>query len=246
MHYSRRSYRQQLSPKGMDSFTITVKETDLWITVDSNAMVPGLPEKVEQYVWNERRLLEKYMEKDPFFVRTLEPYLVSKEAPAMAVDMVRAGNLAGVGPMAAVAGAFAEYVGRWLLKFSSQVIVENGGDIFLRCDEPLKVGVFAGESSFSQKLALRIEPSGSFSGICTSSGSVGPSYSQGKADAVVILAPSAILADAVATAAANKVHSQSDLHEAIEFAKRIPGVKGALVILGEKLAAWGEIQLMEI
>jgi uncharacterized protein len=209
-------------------------------------MAPGLPERVEQYVWNERRLLEKYLEKDPIFAGTLEPYFLSKEAPAMALDMVRAGNLAGVGPMAAVAGAFAEYVGRWLLKFSSQVIVENGGDIFLRCDQPLKVGVFAGESTFSRKLALRIEPSGSYSGICTSSGSVGPSYSQGSADAAVILAPSAILADAVATAAANKVHSQSDFNEAMEFVKKIPGVKGALLILGEKLAAWGEIQLMEV
>jgi ApbE superfamily uncharacterized protein (UPF0280 family) len=230
----------------METFTVAVKETDLWLAVDGSAMVPGLPEKVEHFVWKERRLLERYIEKDPVFLQTLDPYVVSPGAPPIAVDMVRAGNMAGVGPMAAVAGAFAQYVGEWLLKLSSQVIVENGGDIFLRCDHPVKVGIFAGKSAFSQKLAIRIGPQAEPRGICTSSGSVGPSYSQGRADAAVILATSAILADAVATAAANMIHTHEDLHTAVKFAGEIKGVKGALVILGEKLAAWGEIELQGI
>jgi len=110
----------------------------------------------------------------------------------------------------------------------------------------VKVGIFAGKSAFSQKLAIRIGPQAEPRGICTSSGSVGPSYSQGRADAAVILATSAILADAVATAAANMIHTHEDLHTAVKFAGEIKGVKGALVILGEKLAAWGEIELQGI
>jgi ApbE superfamily uncharacterized protein (UPF0280 family) len=228
----------------MEAFTVSVKETDLWLAVDRSAMVPDLPEKVEHFVWTERRLLERYLEKDPVFWQTLDPYLVSPGAPSIAVDMVRAGNMAGVGPMAAVAGAFAQYVGEWLLRISPRVIVENGGDIYLRCDQPVKVGLFAGESIFSGKLAIRVDAREAPRGICTSSGSVGPSYSRGRADAAVILASSAILADAVATAAANMVQTPEDLEKALEFAGRLPGVKGALVILGEKLAAWGEIELM--
>ncbi|NLL57578.1 MAG: UPF0280 family protein [Firmicutes bacterium] len=246
MDYTRRSYRQGLCPAGMKAFTVTVKETDLWLAVDSSAMTPDLPGKVEQFVWGKRRLLERYISEEPAFLQALEPYVAAPGAPAIALDMVRAGNMAGVGPMAAVAGAFAQYVGEWLLQLTSQVIVENGGDIFLCCNRPVKVGIFAGESPFNEKLAIRIAPREEPRGICTSSGSVGPSYSRGRADAAVILAKSAILADAVATAAANMVQSQEDLQRAAKFAGEIKGVEGALVILGDKLAAWGEIELQGI
>jgi ApbE superfamily uncharacterized protein (UPF0280 family) len=233
MDYTRRSYRQGLCPAGMKAFTVTIKETDLWLAVDSSAMSPDLPEKVEQFVWRERRLLERFISEEPAFLQALEPYVAGPGAPAIALDMVRAGNMAGVGPMAAVAGAFAQYVGEWLLQLTSQVIVENGGDIFLCCNHPVKVGIFAAESPFNEKLAIRIAPREEPRGICTSSGSVGPSYSRGRADAV-------------ATAAANMVQSQKDLQRAAKFAGEIKGVEGALVILGDKLAAWGEIELQGI
>lgn len=158
MDYTRRSYRQGLCPAGMKAFTVTIKETDLWLAVDSSAMSPDLPEKVEQFVWRERRLLERFISEEPAFLQALEPYVAGPGAPAIALDMVRAGNMAGVGPMAAVAGAFAQYVGEWLLQLTSQVIVENGGDIFLCCNHPVKVGIFAAESPFNEKLAIRIAP----------------------------------------------------------------------------------------
>lgn len=246
MGYSKREYRHRLCPSGMQAFTVTVKETDLWIAVEEQAMHPDLPEKVEQFVWKERRRLERYIEKDADFLHSLEPYVVGNEAPPIAVDMVRAGNRAGVGPMAAVAGAFAQYVGQWLFELSSQVIVENGGDIFLRCSHPVKVGIFAGKSPFSEKLAIKVESREEPRGICTSSGTVGPSYSKGRADAAVIVATSAVLADAVATAVANKINTPADLSPAVKFAGTIKGVKGALAIMGDKLAAWGELELLGI
>ncbi|MGI5875984.1 MAG: UPF0280 family protein [Dethiobacteria bacterium] len=245
MVYSKREYRGGLCPKGMGCFTVTVKETDLWIAVDKEALTADLPEKVEQFVWQKRRLLEKYIKGDPYFKNTLHPYLVGEDAPEIAVDMVRAGNMAGVGPMAAVAGAFAHYTGMWLLEKTSRVIVENGGDIFLFCPEPLKVGVFAGRSSFSGKLFLEINPIAKPRGICTSSGTVGPSYSEGKADAAIILASNTILADAVATAVANKIQTEDDLQEALQFARSIVGVEGVLLILDKKLAACGDIKLVD-
>ncbi len=244
MRHTKKSYRRGLCPIGMSSFAVSVKETDLWLAVDEKIQISGLPGKVEQFLRRERGFLERYIEEDPFFLQTYEPYEAAPGAPPIVHDMVHAGNKAGVGPMAAVAGALAQYVGQWLLEISSQVIIENGGDIFLRCDHPVTVGIFAGNSVFSEKLALKIKPQAGSQGICTSSGTVGHSYSRGKADAAVILAENAILADAVATAAANMVQTQKDLSMAVKFAKKIEGVRGILVILGEKLAAWGEIELV--
>lgn len=68
-------------------------------------------------------------EKDPDFKLTLSPHPVLPGAPVIAEAMAASANLAGVGPMAAVAGAFAEFVGRDLMKVCAEVIVENGGDI---------------------------------------------------------------------------------------------------------------------
>ncbi len=245
MECSRRDYRKGLCPHGMASFTVAVKETDLWVAVEKEAFSAELPKKVEEYIFRERCLLESYLRRDPGFAGALAPYLVDGQAPPMVLEMARAGNMAGVGPMAAVAGAFAQAVGRWLLAFSSQVIVENGGDIFLRCDQAVKVRVLVGDSPFSQRLFLILSPRRGFRGICTSSGTIGPSYSQGRSDAAVVLAESALLADAVATAAANRVRSPADLQESLQFTRQIPGVQGALLVMEDKLAAWGDFELEE-
>lgn len=228
----------------MVSFTVTVKETDLWIAVDRQALTPDLPKKLETFIWRQRRFLEAYIQQDSIFAQTLQPYLVGTGAPPLALEMARAGNLAGVGPMAAVAGAFAQCAGEWLLQVSRAVIVENGGDIFLRCSQPVTVGVLAGDLFPKQKLAVRVRPQAGLCGICTSSGTKGHSYSQGRADAAVILATGAPLADAVATAAANMVRSPADLKDALLFARSITGVKGVLLILADKIAAWGQLELI--
>lgn len=238
-----RGYRQELCPAGMVSFTVAVKETDLWIAVDRQALTPDLPGKLESFIWRQRRLLEAYIEADPVFAQTLQPHLVGAAAPPLALEMARAGNLAGVGPMAAVAGAFAQRAGEWLLQFSRAVIVENGGDIFLRCSRPVTVGVLAGDAFPGQKLAVRVRPRAGLCGVCTSSGTKGHSYSRGRADAAVILADAAALADAVATAAANMVRRPADLEGALQFVRRIPGIKGALLVLADKIAAWGQVEL---
>ena len=247
MDHSLRGYRRQLSPPGMNSFSLVIKETDLWVAVGEEPIETGLPRELEQFIWRQRRLLEDYIKQDLFFRETLDPYLVSGEAPLIAREMARAGNIAGVGPMASVAGAFAQYAGIWLLqtKKYSRVIVENGGDLFFSSSSShnLKVGVYAGDSPFSGKLALRIQSGPCPRGLCTSSGTVGPSLSRGRADAAVILAGDALLADAAATAAGNLVQNAGDLGKAIDFVRKLPGVEGALIILGDEIAAWGEVQL---
>jgi ApbE superfamily uncharacterized protein (UPF0280 family) len=159
--------------------------------------------------------------------------------------MIEAGRQTGVGPMAAVAGAVAEYVGRELLTFSPEIIVENGGDIFLKILRQRTVGIYAGDSPLTGKIGLEINPRETPLGVCTSSGTVGHSLSFGKADAAVIIAASATLADAAATAIGNRVNRPEDVAGAIQFGKGINGLKGIVIIIGESVGAWGDVKLCE-
>jgi len=145
--------------------------------------------------------------------------------------------------MAAVAGAIAERVGKELLPYSDEVIVENGGDIFLKTSKERSIGVYAGESKFTRKIAFSILPEETPLGVCTSSGTVGHSLSFGYADAVIVFSSSTSLADAAATAIGNRVRMVEDIHEALEFAQSIKGLRGIAIIKGENMGLWGQIRL---
>ncbi|MBZ4654843.1 MAG: ApbE family lipoprotein [Peptococcaceae bacterium] len=244
MVYEARTYRKLHQQKDLCHFQVMVGETDLDIAVRKERYDQKLVELAAALVREERDLLKEYINRDPVFLTTLEPYEPLPDAPFSVLEMSRAAQLAGVGPMAAVAGYFAETVGKKLSAFSREVIIENGGDIWLKTSKTRHVGIFAGKSPFTHRIALEIKAGRTPLGICTSSGTVGHSLSFGKADAMVILAPSAILADAVATAACNMVQNAADLESAVNFALNISGVTGAVAILGDKMAARGEIKLV--
>jgi ApbE superfamily uncharacterized protein (UPF0280 family) len=126
------------------------------------------------------------------------------------------------------------------------VITENGGDIYLATSRERMIGIYAGTSPLSLKLGIVIPPEDSPMGVCTSSGTVGPSLSFGKADAVCILSKSAALADAAATAVGNVVHEKKDIERGLEKAKEIEGVLGTLIIIGERMGAWGHLRLLQL
>jgi ApbE superfamily uncharacterized protein (UPF0280 family) len=241
-----RSYRSLFRQEDLVRFEVVVRETDLSIGVRREAFSGELVRRTSAFVRRLRSVLEAYVEGDPGFVAALDPYSAGQGAPAIAVDMAAAAAAAGVGPMAAVAGAFAHYTGRMLARHSRDVIVENGGDIYLKTSVRRTVGIYAGASRFSHRLALEVQPFQSPLGICTSSGTVGPSLSLGRADAVVILAPSPLTADAAATAVGNRVRGPGDVEEAAIFAGSLAGVTGAVVIAGDRMAAWGEVKLVPL
>lgn len=239
-----RTYRQRVRQSDLTYFQVVVRETDLFIGVRRGRLTPELAGRVEQLVRKLRRELETHIARDHGFLTALEPYPVSPSAPRIACEMAAAAAAAGVGPMAAVAGAFADHAGLFLARYSRDVLVENGGDLFIKTGRRRTVGVFAGTSAFSDRLALEISPGMTPLGICTSSGTLGHSLSFGRADAVTILARTATLADAVATAAANRVHTPEDLAAAVDFALSIEGVFGGMAVLGERLAVRGNIRLV--
>lgn len=236
--YKERNYRKLFRGINLHFFDVTVFETDLCIGAEKILYNEAL-DAVKKY----RGQIEAYIRMYPDFLTSLEPVPAMPGSSVIIQRMCSAAEKAGVGPMAAVAGAIAEMVGMELLKHSDEVIVENGGDIFIKTKEPRKIGIFAGKSPFSEKICLEISPEDTPLGVCTSSGTVGHSLSFGKADAAVIVAENAFLADAVATATGNRVKTWKDIEAAIEFASGIEGVKGVLVIIGNKMGAFGNIKL---
>jgi hypothetical protein len=236
--YQERSYRNLISDPGLVAFQVIVKETDLFIKATQD-----LRESARNSVIHHRYQLERYISHHPEFFRSLIPLAADEFAPPIVQDMIRASQRAEVGPMAAIAGAMAESVGKDLLGHSAEVIVENGGDIFIHSSRELQVGIYAGHSPLSLRVGLRIPAAKHGWGVCTSSGTVGPSLSFGRADAVCVLALSASLADAAATAVGNEVGSSADLPKGLEKAKIIEGLTGVVIIIGEKLGAWGDVEL---
>jgi hypothetical protein len=236
-----RFYRHWIKDDDLVSFEVVVKQTDLYIRSRRD-----LKDKALDSVLKHRGSLEAYIGRHPIFLTTLDPYQAEAGAPAIVKEMARVSQLAGVGPMAAVAGAIAEAIGRDLLAFSPEIIVENGGDIFLKISKKRLVGIYAGQSSFTKRIALEIMPRETPLGICTSSATVGHSLSLGNADAVVVLSPSAALADAAATALCNIVKTADDIPQAIEKAQGIEGLHGLVIIVGDKMGVWGKVRIVPL
>ncbi|HID10337.1 MAG TPA: UPF0280 family protein [Candidatus Latescibacteria bacterium] len=236
--YEPRIYRDRIPEDGLCSFRVMMGESDLWIRADEDLSSEALSALREA-----RRQIAGYIRRDPAFLKSLIPHPVQEDAPPLVRKMAEAGEKAGVGPMAAVAGAIAEYVGGRLSRLSGEVIVENGGDVFLSIARPRKVGIWAGNSSLSGKVALEVTPEETPLAVCTSSGTVGHSLSFGKADAAVAMAESGPLADAVATALGNRVQKPEDIRRGMEWAMGIKGVRGVLVIVGDRMGALGIVRL---
>jgi uncharacterized protein len=238
--FGERTYQQWMDADYLCSFRVTVRETVLLILARED-----LSEIATQQVHHCRGQIEAYIARYPDFQASFEPLDVDNQAPLIIYKMASASRLAGVGPFAAVAGAVAESVGHTLLAYSDEVIVENGGDVFIASHRDRTFGIYAGESPLTGKLGLRIKASQMPCGVCTSSGIVGPSTSYGRADAAIVIAKSTILADACATALGNVVKSIDDIAMGINFIKEIEGVDGAVVIVESNIGAWGDFEFVK-
>ena len=237
----KRSYRQLGLLERLVSFQVTVLETDLWVQAEED-----LTDICREEVLAQRGYIEHYIQRFPDFRTTLNPWKRDNLAPEIVRKMVAAGEGAKVGPMAAVAGAMAETIGQYLRQYSSEVIVENGGDIFMALNGGVTIGLFAGQSPLSMRIGLKLDPGHEPVGVCTSSGTIGHSLSHGQADAVCIVSRHCALADAAATAVANRVSSGDAIPDAIRFARTIEGVEGVVAICGEQMGLWGELRIVRL
>jgi len=239
--YEPRTYRRWVKDKDLVPFNIVVKETDLHIRASSN-----LRRKAYKLVIKYREILEKYIAQNPVFLTSLKPLPANTNAPNIIKEMAEASQKAGVGPMASVAGAIAQFVGNELLPLSRELIIENGGDIFLSSSKNRVIAIYAGQSPLSGEIGLEINGKDTPLGISTSSGTVGHSLSYGTADAVTVISKSAILADAAATAIGNRVTRIADIPDSIEFAKSIDGLTGVIIIKEDQIGLWGDLEIRQI
>lgn len=236
----KRFYREQIKTAGKFSFQVQIEESDLFIVCDRDLQALAFDALKEA-----RRQIEEYITQDPVFRETLKAHMVPADSPEIIRWMASAAELYQVGPMAAVAGAVARFTGEKLDPHCQYLMIENGGDIYLKSNQPVTFHVWAGEDSpFRDRLRYRVNPEGKSLGICTSSGTIGHSLSFGKADAVVTMAEDPALADAAATAIANKITGTGKIQGEIEKEKDRGLLKGLIIVIEDKLGMWGEMEIV--
>jgi ApbE superfamily uncharacterized protein (UPF0280 family) len=221
-------------------------ESDLLIGVPPPDYHTGMPETSLKEQVRLYDLLTAHARIHPSFATSLDPLQTHERAgelPAEISTMYRCGIRTGTGPMSSVAGVFAEAVAK---KISAtfgpgELVVENGGDLYIRNRSELVAVLHAGNSSLSDKLGIVLPP-GEW-GVCTSSGTLGHSYSMGRADAVTVVCAGAPLADAWATALANQVKEREDIEPVLDRAARILEIHACTVIVGEAIGIRGSFEV---
>ncbi|MFN4131574.1 MAG: UPF0280 family protein [Caldimicrobium sp.] len=231
MKYSGIPFYRTLVKSPLKSFRVVYKQTDLLILAEKE-----LTKETLSLVIEIRRPLEAYIIKNPLFLKSLEPLPDDPKAPEIVRKMLFAGQIAGVGPMASVAGAIAETVGKKLIEqgYTKEIVVENGGDIFLALKREAIVSIFAGNSIFSGKIALKIPAELQPCGVCTSSGKIGHSLSFGEAEAITVVHKDTAIADALATAYGNLLKIEEDFKKISILAQKIEDLYGVFAIINNK------------
>ena len=198
-------------------------------------------ELVTRTVVEARRQLERYIARHPAFRTALEPLPLIDDPPEAARRMAAAAELTGLGPMAAVAGTLAQLGAEAALADGcDEVIVENGGDIFLVAARPVTIALHAG-AALGSRLAFHIDPQQTPLALCSSSGTMGHSLSFGRCDLATVASRDASLADAAATLVGNLVRRERDLTPALERVGAIPGVDGILAVVDGRIGLWGHL-----
>ncbi len=241
MEYRERSYRSRFSNDERRWFCVKFLESDLWIGVDRGSYSASMEADTYTMLVELRRSMDAYLLMDPAYKAALTPYDAGLEAPDILKEMSRVSHKTGIGPMSAVAGAVAKRVADFL--GTKEVIVENGGDIYAKAASDMDISVFAGQSPLSEKIGLHIPAADFPLGICTSSGTVGPSLSLGRADAVMIVCKDVLLADSYATAMANRIKTVDDLQPVIDSISEIPEILGAIAVKDDRMAITGRFEL---
>ena len=250
-----RFYRSHIDPRGRFAFNVIIEESDLFIISDKN-----LEKKAYEILKKIRKDLEDYIKLNPNFKDSLLPININSSKtvahafrpavfvpniPPIIKSMITASKQYNVGPMASVAGAVSEFLGKELLHECNYIMIENGGDIFVKSDEPFILSIWAGENSpFNGKLKIKLNTGGNSLGICASSGMFGHSLSFGKADAVVTISTNTLLADAAATAIANKVQTKEDIQSLADEEQEKEILDGLIIIKDDRAAMWGDFELV--
>jgi len=219
----------------------SVEEANLLILSDLPRGIDVAVESVAAHMSE----LKGYLELNPSFRLALLPLEVEGSAPKVVRMAASAAAGAGIGPMAAVPGALADLAVARMQEIGCGVsLVENGGEISATSERPILVAIYAGQSPVSGRFGFFLEGGDFPIGIATSSATVSHALSFGEADAAVVVAGSAVLADAAATRVCNAVRGE-DVRESVEeglrTAEKIPDVRGAIVVRSSHVGVVGRL-----
>jgi len=249
--FEKRDYRNNLFKNTPNSFVFLekIEKSDLFISVAKKEKISLkdkqiIPQKTHYYLKNLLQEIHEFIKINPNFKTSLVPIQLKKNMPELIKKMSLLSKPVQVGPMAGIAGAIAESIGEYLNQYFSDVIIENGGDIYSNCTSEKIIKIFSGKSFFSNKIALKIPPQKT--GISTSSATIGPSLSFGKTDSATVVSPSPILADLAATALGNKVQQEKDIENALEWLLSLDGISGGIITIGDKIGIKGDIQIITL
>lgn len=231
--------------KRWKNFRVCHLETDLWVAVTSRKYTHDAESYTMDRILHYRNELENHIRLFPEFRSSLVPLCKPRDSHPLIKDMYEASEAAATGPMSAVAGAIAEYICRDLInRFEfPEVVVENGGDIFIKLESAAVISIFAGSSPLSGKLGLSVLPSLTPLAICCSSGTVGHSMSFGTADATVMACRSGARADAFATAFCNKVKNSEMVGEIAKLSLKTAEILSAVIIKDDKVGMGGRLEV---
>jgi uncharacterized protein len=237
---SRSIYRNSVSIKDKYFYRLRYKYTDIFITSDRDIL-----KELEEPVTSFYSGIEGIISHDRTFMKSLEPVKEKQYYPGYIKKMCQASYRFGVGPMAAVAGAVCDRIAEKISGKCGFLMIENGGDVFIKSKKPVRIGLFSYNSFFSDRLNIVIGAKQTPCGICSSSGTMGHSLNLGKSDLVTVMAESATMADAAATAVANSVLENADIGRSVRLYKKYKEVKGIIIIKDDRIGIWGNLQLVK-
>lgn len=231
-------YRNRVRSRERYNYRVIYKYSDLLISSNKD-----IGERIREPLMEVYGQLEFCIERDPLFLKSLVPIEVKSYFPPIVKKMCQKASVFKVGPMATVAGAVCEYLAQALFNYCSRLIIENGGDIYIKTNRDIISDIFLKNKYFKDRIKLLIRAGSTPCGLCSSSGSFGHSLSLGKSDLVTVLAKSPISADGAATAIANKINTPADIQTNIEYFKDLDEIEGILIVKDSKIGIWGNLEL---
>ncbi|MGM0366762.1 MAG: UPF0280 family protein [Actinomycetota bacterium] len=231
-------YRKKIGSNTAYKWHIVFRHSDLYVASNKNII-----DSLVKYLTEFYQAIEEVIAANPSFRKSICPVKQNPSYPSIINEMIKKSAIFGVGPMASVAGAVCDFAGRKLISQCSTIIIENGGDIFIKSDHDIVAGIYAEGRGISDKLKLKIDHRDTPCGLCSSSGVLGHSLSLGKSDLASVMATTAIAADAAATSMANRISAAGDIQAAIDEFRKKPGIRGLLAIKDKKIGLWGRMEL---
>ena len=140
-------YRCSIKNKEKYAWLVSYYYTD--ILINSNKNIKSRIEKPLKKIYE---ILNVCINNEPSFLKSLSPIRIKPSFPPVIKEMCAKSAVFNVGPMAAVAGTVNEYLASYLQEYCDILIIENGGDIYIKAERDLNVGIYIKNPNFKDRI----------------------------------------------------------------------------------------------